>query len=76
MTDIYSTSIDYRKDAKETELFFKTVQNKMHFAVTGKTAAELIAERVNSKKPLVGLTNFSGMHPIQRDMSFILRKII
>ncbi|CEG11483.1 conserved hypothetical protein [groundwater metagenome] len=76
VTDIYSTSIDYRKDAKETELFFKTVQNKMHFAVTGKTAAELIAERVNSKKPLVGLTNFSGMHPIQRDMSFILRKII
>ncbi len=68
VTDIYSTSIDYRKDAKETELFFKTVQNKMHFAVTGKTAAELIAERVNSKKPLVGLTNFSGLHPIQRDI--------
>lgn len=68
VTDIYATSIDYRKDAKETELFFKTVQNKMHFAVSGKTAAELIAERVDSNKPLAGLTNFSGFHPIQRDI--------
>jgi len=68
VTDIYATSIDYRKDAKETELFFKTVQNKMHFAVSGKTAAELIANRANSKKPLMGLTNFSGLHPIQRDI--------
>jgi len=68
VTDIYATSIDYRKDAKETELFFKTVQNKMHFAVSKKTAAELIVERANSKKPLMGLTNFSGLHPIQRDI--------
>src|SRR3989339_415873 len=68
VTDIYATSIDYRKDAKETDLFFKTVQNKMHFAVSRKTAAELIAERVDSKKPLVGLTNFSGLRPIQRDI--------
>lgn len=68
VTDIYATSIDYRKDAKETDWFFKTVQNKMHFAVSGKTAAELIAERVDSKKPLVGLTNFPGLRPIQRDI--------
>lgn len=68
VTDIYATSIDYRKDSKETELFFKTVQNKMHFAVTGKTAAELIAERSNSKKPLMGLTNFSGLQMIRRDI--------
>lgn len=68
VTDIYATSIDYRKDAKETELFFKTVQNKMHFAISGKTAAEIIAERADSKKPLMGLTNFSGLHPIQRDI--------
>jgi len=68
VTDIYATSIDYRKDAKETELFFKTVQNKMHFAIIGKTAAEIIAERADSKKPLMGLTNFSGIHPIQRDI--------
>jgi hypothetical protein len=68
VTDIYATSIDYHKDAKETELFFKTVQNKMHFAVSGKTAAEIIAERADSKKTLMGLTNFSGLHPIQRDI--------
>lgn len=68
VTDIYATSIDYRKDAKETELFFKTVQNKMHFAVSGKTAAELISERADSKKQLMGLTNFSGIHPIRRDI--------
>lgn len=68
VTDIYATSIDYRKDIKGTELFFKTVQNKMHFAVTGKTAAELIAERANSKKPLMGLTNFSGLQMIRRDI--------
>ena len=68
VTDIYATSIDYRKDAKETELFFKTVQNKMHFAIIGKTATEIIAERADSKKPLMGLTNFSGIHPIQRDI--------
>ena len=68
MTDIYATSIDYRKDSEETSIFFKTVQNKMHFAVTGKTAAELIAERANSKKPLMGLTNFSGLQMIRRDI--------
>lgn len=68
VTDIYATSIDYQKDIKETELFFKTVQNKMHFAVSGKTAAELIAERANSKKSMMGPTNFSGLHMIQRDI--------
>ncbi len=68
VTDIYATSIDYRKDSEETGLFFKTVQNKMHFAVTGKTAAELIVERSNGKKPLMGLTNFSGLHMIRRDI--------
>jgi len=68
VTDIYATSIDYRKDAEETKLFFKTVQNKMHFAVSGKTASEIIAWRADSKKPLMGLTNFSGFRPIQRDI--------
>jgi len=68
VTDIYATSIDYRKDAEETKLFSKTVQNKMHFAVSGKTAAEIITQRVDSKKPLMSLTNFSGLHPIQRDI--------
>ncbi len=68
VTDIYATSIDYRRDAKVTELFFKTVQNKMHYAVTGKTAAEIIAERANSRKPFMGLTNFSGLNMIRRDI--------
>ncbi len=68
VTDIYATSLDYRKDAEETQIFFKTVQNKMHYAVTGKTAAEIIAERVNRKKRNLGLTNFPGYHPIKRDI--------
>lgn len=68
VTDIYATSIDYRKDAKETELFFKTVQNKMHFAATGKTAAEIISERVDGTKSNVGLTNFPGKRPIKPDI--------
>ncbi len=68
VTDIYATSIDYRKDAKETDLFFKTVQNKMHFAVTGKTAAEIIALRASHTKQNMGLTNFPGMNPIRRDI--------
>jgi len=68
VTDIYSTSIDYRKDAEETDLFFKTVQNKMHYAVTSKTAAEIIAERVDKNKKNLGLTNFPGYHPIKRDI--------
>jgi hypothetical protein len=68
VTDIYATSIDYRRDAKETDLFFKTVQNKMHYAVTGKTAAEIIVERANSRNELMGLTNISGMNVIRRDI--------
>jgi len=68
VADIYATSIDYRKDAEETELFFQTVQNKMHYAVTGKTAAEIIADRARHTKQNMGLTNFPGMHPIKRDI--------
>jgi hypothetical protein len=68
VTDIYATSIDYRNNAKETDLFFKTVQNKMHYAVTGKTAAEIIAERVDKNKKNLGLTNFPGNNPIKRDI--------
>lgn len=51
ITDIYATSIDYDKTAKTTKLFFAKVQNKMHFAVHGHTAAELIYERANAAKP-------------------------
>ena len=60
VTDIYATSIDYKKDAKLTRRFFATVQNKMHVAAHGKTAAELVYERADVKKPNMGLTNFKG----------------
>ena len=60
ITDIYATSIDYRKDTKETQNFFATVQNKIHFAVHGKTAAAVIASRADSKKKYMGLTSFKG----------------
>ncbi len=58
ITDIYATAIDYDKDADITEKFFKTVQNKLHFAIHGRTAAELIAERASAKKPHMGLTTW------------------
>ena len=60
ITDIYATSIDYDPTDERSIQFFKTVQNKMHWAITGKTAAEIIYERANSKKPNMGLTNWRG----------------
>jgi len=59
ITDIYEQcSIDYDKAAEITQTFFKTVQNKLHWAVTGKTAAEIVAERADSSKPSMGLTTW------------------
>ena len=58
ITDIYSTSVDYDKDSETTKDFFKTVQNKLHYAVTGNTAAEIIYNRVDSEKEHMGLTNW------------------
>lgn len=61
ITDIYEQcSIDYNKDAEITQKFFKTVQNKLHWAITGKTAAELIAERADASKPGMGLTTWKN----------------
>lgn len=61
ITDIYEQcSIDYNKDAEVTYKFFKTVQNKLHWAITGKTAAELISERVNAGKPNMGLNTWKN----------------
>jgi len=57
ITDIYSTAIDYDKDAKGTKRFFAKVQNKLHYAVTGSTAAEIIYNRADAKKTNMGLTN-------------------
>ncbi len=60
LTDIYSTAIDYNRDAPTTRLFFKKVQNKMHYAVHGHTAAELIVERANAEKEHMGLTTWEN----------------
>lgn len=68
VTDIYATSVDYSKDAKLTREFFAGIQNKMHYAVHGQTAAEVIFNRVDSKKPLVGLTNFKGDYLTSSDI--------
>jgi hypothetical protein len=58
--DIYKTSVDYDPQLQSTQLFFKTVQNKMHYSVHGYTAAELIAVRVDASRPNMGLTAFKG----------------
>ena len=60
LTDIYATSMDYNKDAPTTRLFFKRIQNKMHYAVHGRTAAELIVERADAEKEHMGLTTWEN----------------
>lgn len=66
VTDIYATAVDYDPRSDMTKRFFATVQNKLHFAVHSHTAAELIHDRVDSDKPLIGMTNFKGDY-ITRD---------
>ena len=61
--DIYATSADYSPNAAETTVFFKTVQNKMLFAATGQTAAELVSDRANALLPMMGMTSFKGKRP-------------
>ena len=68
ITDIYATSIDYNKDDKITKDFFATVQNKMHYAVHGHTAAEIITERADSQKPFMGLTSVKGNYITPHDV--------
>ena len=65
--DIYATSIDYDANNELTKQFFKTVQNKMHYAVHGNTAAEVIYNRVDSNKENIGLTNFKGDVPTKAE---------
>jgi len=60
ITDIYATAVDYNKDAPTTKAFFAKVQNKLHFAVHGQTAAELIQQRADSGKPHMGLITWEG----------------
>ena len=61
--DIYATSVDYSANAEESVLFFKTVQNKMLYAATGMTAAELVSGRVNALLPMMGMTVVKGKRP-------------
>ncbi len=68
ITDIYATSTDYDPTDENSILFFQTVQNKMHWAITGKTAAEIILERADSTKPNMGLTNWRGTKPRKQDV--------
>lgn len=65
--DIFATSIDYDPKLEISQKFFKTVQNKMHWATHGHTAAEIIVERANSEKDFMGLTTFYGDYPTKED---------
>jgi hypothetical protein len=65
--DLYATAMDYDPQASESLKFFKIVQNKLHFAAHGHTAAEVIYLRVDSDKPFAGLTNFKGVQPTQAE---------
>lgn len=68
VTDIYATAIDYDPKAEITREFFATVQNKMYYAAHQHTAAEVIYERVNGEKPLVGMTSFKGSYVTREDV--------
>lgn len=67
--DLYATSVDYNPKSNEAQLFFKTVQNKLHYAAHGHTAAEIIFERANAKQPFMGLKTFSGKFPTAKDIT-------
>ena len=68
ITDIYATSVDYDPTVETSILFFKTVQNKMHWAITGQTAAEIIKSRADNAKTNMGLTNWRGDIPRKQDV--------
>lgn len=68
VTDIYATATDYDPRSDLTRAFFATVQNKLHYAVHEHTAAEVIYDRVDSEKPLVGMTNFKGDYVTKDDV--------
>jgi len=69
ITDIYATSIDYDPTAEASITFFKTVQNKLHWAITGQTAAEIIQARADSSQPNMGLTSWRGAKVRKEDVS-------
>jgi len=65
--DLYATSVDYNPRSEEAALFFKAVQNKLHYAAHGQTAAEVIANRADAGKPFMGLLSFSGSQPTKAE---------
>ena len=69
VTDIYATAIDYDSSSETTRKFFATVQNKMHYAAHQHTAAEIIYNRVDAEKPLVGMTSFKGNYVTREDVT-------
>jgi hypothetical protein len=69
ITDIYATSVDYDPNAEISQTFFATVQNKLHYAIHGQTAAELISSRANAEKPNMGLTSWKGAKVRQGDVT-------
>ena len=69
ITDINATSVDYDSNAEVTQIFFKTVQNKLHFAIHGMTAAELISKRADAEKENMGLTSWKGDKVRKRDVT-------
>ena len=68
VTDIYATAVDYDPKAEMTRQFFATVQNKMHYAAHQHTAAEVVYDRVDSEKPMLGMTNFKGNYITKDDV--------
>jgi hypothetical protein len=84
---LYATSLDYDPEKPETIRFFKIVQNKLHYATSGKTAPELIWDRANAELPFMGLTTFKGTRPTQSEVTvaknymsekelFVLRRLV
>jgi hypothetical protein len=67
--DIYATSLDYNATMPETVEFFKIVQNKLHYAVSGHTASEIVFDRANAGLPFMGLTTFSGKRPVKSEVT-------
>lgn len=69
VTDIYATAVDYDPKAEITRQFFATVQNKMHYAAHQHTAAEVVYDRVDNEKPMLGMTNFKGNYITKDDIT-------
>ena len=67
--DLYATSLDYNAEMAETAEFFKIVQNKLHYAVSGHTASEIIFDRANAELPFMGLTAFKGKRPMKNEVT-------